>query len=127
MTTVELLSNMPCRLSEAGQNAFCRLQYGDIISHWCRSHILGYFSKEKNSAEGFNLACILTLPPYQRKGYGRFIIAFSYELSTRENKIGTPEKPLSDLGMVRAHMTVAWQLLERRRCLSYCRNVPLSL
>lgn len=30
-------------------------------------HIVGYFSKEKNSAEGNNLACILTLPPYQRK------------------------------------------------------------
>lgn len=28
-------------------------------------HIVGYFSKEKNSAEGNNLACILTLPPYQ--------------------------------------------------------------
>jgi GNAT superfamily N-acetyltransferase len=23
------------------------------------------------------LACILTLPPYQRKGYGKFLIAFS--------------------------------------------------
>ena len=34
-------------------------------------HIVGYFSKEKCSEEGYNLACILTLPPYQRKGYGK--------------------------------------------------------
>ena len=40
------------------------------------------------SAEDFNLACILTLPPYQRKGYGRFLISFSYELSRKENKVG---------------------------------------
>ena len=35
-----------------------------------RYHIVGYFSKEKASAEGNNLACILTLPPYQRKVRG---------------------------------------------------------
>ncbi|KIM81743.1 hypothetical protein PILCRDRAFT_8425 [Piloderma croceum F 1598] len=84
-----------------------------------RDHVLGFFSKEKVSYDDYNLACIITLPPYQRKGYGMLMIEFSYELSRRAGKVGTPERPLSDLGL-RSYLTYWVSTLIRyfRRLLS---------
>lgn len=46
-------------------------------------HLIGYFSKEKHCHQKYNVSCIMTMPQYQRKGYGRFLIDFSKYLSLR--------------------------------------------
>jgi GNAT superfamily N-acetyltransferase len=63
-----------------------------VLTEWDEygAHIVGYFSKvldgtamsltcaqEKHSVLDHNLSCILTLPPFQRRGYGRLLIDFS--------------------------------------------------
>ncbi len=87
-------------------------------------HPVGYFSKEKASADSYNLACIMILPPYQKRGYGRFLIQLSYEITRREGGTGTPEKPLSDLGRLSYRSFWAHELLVALKRASSSRSVP---
>nr|XP_019045211.1 hypothetical protein I302_05599 [Kwoniella bestiolae CBS 10118]OCF24141.1 hypothetical protein I302_05599 [Kwoniella bestiolae CBS 10118] len=70
-----------------------------------RDQVMAFFSKEKISYDDYNLACIVTFPPFQNRGFGKLLIEFSYYLtkhpSTRltSHSPGTPERPLSDLGL----------------------------
>ncbi|KAI4638945.1 hypothetical protein J4E86_011652 [Alternaria arbusti] len=65
-----------------------------------QGQVVGFFSKEKMSWDNNNLACILVFPPWQKQGLGQILMGASYEMSRREERLGGPEKPLSDLGRI---------------------------
>ena len=88
-------------------------------------HFVGYFSKEKRPTSQNNVSCILTLPIHQRKGYGNLLIDFSYLLTRVEQKTGSPEKPLSDMGLVSYRNY--WRLILSYQLLSQPKHSALSI
>ena len=61
----------------------------NAIFNYCllvaRHDIYFVLFQEKESSEDYNVACILTLPQYQRMGYGKLLIEFSeYEINTSD-------------------------------------------
>ena len=88
-------------------------------------HFVGYFSKEKRPASQNNVSCILVMPIHQRKGYATFLIDFSYLLTRIEKKEGSPEKPLSDMGLT-AYRSY-WDLTISRHLLALVETkIPFS-
>lgn len=85
-------------------------------------HFVGYFSKEKRSSSQNNVSCILVMPIYQRRGFGHMLIEFSYLLTKAEQKTGSPEKPLSDMGLVSYRgywrLMMCYQLVNEKASLS---------
>ena len=85
------------------------------------SHLVGYFSKEKYSFEDYNVACILTLPPFQGHGYGRALIEFCmqqphrylpvflcYLVSTPHADASAHQPRRTNLLALYEHMSLRW-------------------
>jgi histone acetyltransferase SAS3 len=87
-------------------------------------HFVGYFSKEKRPSSLNNVSCILVLPIHMRKGYGQYLIEFSYLLTRVERKTGSPEKPLSDMGLVSYRKY--WRLILCKELLHQKSSISIS-
>ncbi len=71
-----------CWLLFKGNNWRSSLRLRDMLTKacarcFCFLLVFSAFLQEKESSEDYNVACILTLPPFQRKGYGKLLIEFS--------------------------------------------------
>lgn len=61
--------------------------------------IIGYYSREKDTSLKLTMSCLFIFPHYMKKGYGTYLIDHSYKMAQRLKMIGSPEKPLSSMGL----------------------------
>ncbi|OQV24442.1 putative Histone acetyltransferase KAT7 [Hypsibius exemplaris] len=76
---------------------------------------VGYFSKDKD-LEKNTLACILVLPQFEQRGFGKLLIDLSYVIAKTTHKPGTPERPLSWPGLLA--FTSYWKCVVSRALLN---------
>ncbi|CAI5532354.1 unnamed protein product [Closterium sp. Naga37s-1] len=58
-----------------------------------------------------HLSSVVVLPPYQRRGFGRWLLSVAYEMAASRQQLLVPKPPLSDLGSVAFRSYWRWQLL----------------
>uniref|UniRef100_A0A914Q7Q3 histone acetyltransferase n=1 Tax=Panagrolaimus davidi TaxID=227884 RepID=A0A914Q7Q3_9BILA len=81
---------------------------------------IGYFSKQKYQHTSCNLCCLLVLPCFQGRGFGRLLIDFSFLLSKTEHVPGGPEFPLSESADHIYHKYILESIYEAT--FNYCHN-----
>jgi hypothetical protein len=83
-----------------------------------RERFVGYFSKYKiQKKDSPILSCIMILPSEQRKGFGKLLISAAYELSKREGRQGSAERPLSGPGLA---AFMSWWTSRLQKVVSSC-------
>jgi hypothetical protein len=60
------------------------------------AHAVGYFSREIAHEDDTTVNVVIVFPPYQRRGFGKMLIALSYQIAKRRRRPGRPELPMSE-------------------------------
>ncbi|CAI5956657.1 unnamed protein product, partial [Closterium sp. NIES-64] len=58
-----------------------------------------------------HLSSVVVLPPFQRRGFGRWLLSVAYDMTAARQQLLVPKPPLSDLGTVAFRSYWRWQLL----------------
>ncbi|CAI5964509.1 unnamed protein product [Closterium sp. NIES-65] len=67
-----------------------------------------------------HLSSVVVLPPFQRRGFGRWLLSVAYDMTAARQQLLVPKPPLSDLGTVSAWGAagVGWEVREFLSCQS---------